>query len=437
MGTPSYMPPEQAAGRRRDIDRRSDVYSLGAILYDLLTARPPFRADNPLDTLRQVIDAEPASPCLLNPKVPRDLETICLKCLQKDPAQRYKSAGELADDLECFLQRKPINARPVSIFGRTWRWYRRNPVIGTLAGFAILMGLLQGVSALVLRNAMLESNDRSAQFVANYLGRHLDDLASPLRLAATNAELAAAVASPDSNAVFEVLTLLGRGFQPNEGVVENWVAMTMDGRLLARSPQVPASRSDRSARDYYLKALSLINRPPGEVAYSDLYHSDDDGKFKFGGSILIRNPEGVPLSVLTLMVNTGGAEERLGAPVIGEGISVLAPADKSDKKLVPGGYYEFLKPGLGNGESPPGPVNIRKLQARPYYCYWPLEPNPGHKMIGTAQIRNTPYIVVIKTDPLLWPWFLFEAYATFVILAGLALVARAVWRRTRPQEASL
>jgi eukaryotic-like serine/threonine-protein kinase len=141
LGSPNYIPPEQAAGRGGKVGVWSDVYALGALLYHLVTARPPFMADNPSAVVRMVQEQQPVSPRMLNPSVPRDLETICLKCLEKEPSRRYVSALALAEDLARFLHGEPIQARPVGWTGKTWRWCQRKPAMAGLTA-ATLVALL-------------------------------------------------------------------------------------------------------------------------------------------------------------------------------------------------------------------------------------------------------------------------------------------------------
>src|SRR5262249_38731031 len=132
MGTPSYMSPEQAQGKVRELGPSTDVYALGAVLYDLLTGHPPFRGTSAVDTIRIVVEEEPRPPAQLGSDVPRDLQIICLKCLEKDPAKRYASARDLAEDLRRFLDGEPIRARPVPVYERVWKWCRRRPTAAAL-----------------------------------------------------------------------------------------------------------------------------------------------------------------------------------------------------------------------------------------------------------------------------------------------------------------
>jgi serine/threonine protein kinase len=234
LGTPAYMAPEQAHGSK-DVGPLADVYALGAILYDLLTGQPPFKGNTVLDTLDLVRKAEPVPPARLRPNCPRDLQTICLKCLQKDPAKRYASALDLADDLRRFLEGRPIEARPTPGYERAWKWARRRPAAAALLVLALLAPLV--VTAVSVR-AAVTVNRKNVELTEAYqdLEAAQDDLKDK------NAELA------DKNTALE----------DREKKLKVALAAEEKERRRANQEREKALQQEKDAQDSFLQAQKAV-----------------------------------------------------------------------------------------------------------------------------------------------------------------------------------
>ena len=255
MGTPDYMSPEQAVGRNDLVTVTSDVYALGSVLFDLLTGQPPFKSATIVETLTRVTKEPARTPTMLNKRVGRDLETICLKCLEKDPAKRYQSAAAVAEELQRYLQGEPILGRPVSSSERAWRWCRRNPVLSALSAASLILLTTVAIGSSIAAYQISEQRN-----VAVEARQEADDAK---QRALQSAEVANEQRTLALDTLYSLVTSVESKFQDRADLSDLQTEILQDAlnglQKVSRTAEI-SGRADRTVGVAYQRMAAILNK---------------------------------------------------------------------------------------------------------------------------------------------------------------------------------
>jgi serine/threonine protein kinase/tetratricopeptide (TPR) repeat protein len=325
LGTPSYMAPEQARGETQNVGPAADQYALGAILYELLTGRPPFQGTSVLDTLDQVRKKEPVPPSQLQPKMPRDIETICLKCLEKEPSRRYPDVAALTEDLRRYRAGKPIVARPISDPERLWRWCLRNPLGAAVASLLVI------VAAVSTAAAMTVSRTNQALATANAGLEKAKTLAESRRIEAENKQKVAEAAVLVSNAqnlqlvdanvdMIELLEGRLRHAPDLQDVRQQYLdksakSLDMAAQMMADSTKRDV-RWDWKEEERNLRSLARASQRLGELYLSENRITDAMDQYRRMDELVEQLATATP-NDLTAQIRRGRSKRQLGNVTVG------------------------------------------------------------------------------------------------------------------------
>ncbi len=455
LGTPEYVAPELTGGPGGPdaVGPAADVYGLGVLLYELLTGRPPFRADEALETLRQVRDEEPLPPRRLRPRLSRDLETVCLKCLQKHPAKRYPSAEALAEDLDRWLGGRAIQARPVGRWARGVKWARRHPERAALAAVVAALVLAAGGSALWQRWA---GNADYARQLAASADHQLLLVRYAVGQAAQDGDLRGLLGAPEADgpALRRHLEQTKREFlrwftRPGEEPpIVNWFVMDAGGTILADSYEDPRSVGKAyEFRDYYRGALGLAPEQGRPAVYlSRVYESEQDERFKVTATARVWSG-GRPVGFVGASLAVGSRMVALDMKQEAAGAALAGPVDRNARpgaaapeapEFVVVLHRDYAVPGQRPAAVAGRQADrLRDFAADPGLTSAADLLGPRGSFVHYARVGGSHFVVFVER-PYPWPLdrLLERPLLWGLALAAACLAAGLLSRRPRPDRGS-